>query len=59
MVKRRMRRYGYGFCGCMFGVACLSRFVEPDNWAAWTALALLAVALGCLGVVGHAMRNWE
>jgi hypothetical protein len=54
-----MHRYGYGFSGCMFGVACLSRFVEPGNWAAWTVLALLAVAFGCLGVVGHAMRNWE
>lgn len=35
----------------MLGVAVLAPLIKPNNWAAWTALELLAAALVCAGRV--------
>jgi hypothetical protein len=31
----------------MFGVAGVARFIEPDGWAVWVALALILVGIMC------------
>lgn len=37
-------RWGATGALSMFGVAWLAPYVEPDGWAIWPALALLALA---------------
>lgn len=52
-----MRRWAGGFTVCMLGVAAVARFIEPDGWATWMALSLLAVALVCATKVARIMRR--
>lgn len=40
-MRKRLRRYSYGFGVCSFGIAGLEPFIRPDGWAIWVVLPLL------------------
>lgn len=55
--RRRLRRYGAGFTGCMYGASLLAQYSQRARWLLWLVLVLLAVASGCWVVAAREMKR--